>query len=90
MQHIGSQPYRNVLDINLGRGINGVTLQERIKAISPMIINVAVSGNFGGFDLMYLRANGFDDMLHKPVPLECLKNMYNYYTIVHDRWMTII
>jgi len=82
--------FLTLLDIHLGNGMNGATLQEQIKIISPMTINIAMSGYFESFSTIFLRASGFDDMLEKPLTTKCLHGIVNYYKSVHDRWMNII
>ncbi|MBT7082597.1 MAG: response regulator [Chloroflexi bacterium] len=80
------QPPLVLTDLRLG-GTTGVAICEEVKNLAPLTIVVAMSGFYEeDYSINYLRRQGFDHLLEKPVRHETCKKLVNAVTTCRLSW----
>lgn len=77
------------LDLQLP-GMNGVELCQKIKALKPTAICIAVTGHSSVFDLVSCREAGFDDYYAKPVAVKNLIGAARDSFVKIERWTAVM
>jgi DNA-binding response OmpR family regulator len=78
-----------ISDLNLGRGMDGVSLCSRIRYDDPSVAVIAMSGFFSEYDKTFCLSAGFSDFLEKPVDTNELNSAIQCAFERRSRWMKI-
>lgn len=84
------RPALVITDLRLRNSIGGVHCCQEIKMLDPLTIVVAMSGYYEeSYSLSFLRRQGFDHMIPKPVTKENLRHISECASRCHNIWKEI-
>ena len=70
-------------------GMDGLELCRLVKKKNPIVIMIALTGNWRFFEITECRSVGFDDYFRKPVDLSQLLECVNGCFSRMDRWFNV-
>ena len=74
-------------DLDLGSGMDGLTLCGKIRTEIPKTITIAMSGYLSAYDLSYCLGSGmFNDAISKPWNNVILIRVLNEWFVKRERW----
>lgn len=74
-------------DLNLGTGMDGLTLCGKIRTMIPKTITIAMTGYLSAYDLGYCLGSGmFSDAITKPVKRDLLIHIVQEWFRKRARW----
>ena len=77
-------------DLNLGPGMDGLTLCGKIRTEVPKTVTIAMSGYMTAYDISYCLGSGmFNDAIAKPWNNKLLIQILNEWFKKRERWDTV-
>ena len=77
-------------DLNLGPGMDGLTLCGKIRTEVPKTVTIAMSGYLTAYDISYCLGSGmFNDAIAKPWNNKLLIQILNEWFKKRERWDTV-